>query len=154
MNLETWSTHLILPTQNESGSASQFRMACFGQLGTQVFLDLKSSMRNVKHANQEPHCASQSSACSLFRHVRFSALTTLKKCGGRGLQLSYPGRGQMILDGDLPGERMQQLAERLSPSSASLVNSRGISTSTIRRSDEEKVVKLLNHCCSVLFQFL
>merc|ERR1712192_119535 len=37
------------------------------------------------------------------------------------------------------GERMQQLAERLSPVSASLVNSsRGFATSTIRRSDEEK----------------
>ena len=58
----------------------------------------------------------------------------------------------MILDGVLLGERMQQLAERLSPASASLVNSRGITTSTIRRSDEEKVVKLLNHC-SVLFYF-
>jgi len=38
----------------------------------------------------------------------------------------------------MSGERMQQLAERLSPVSASLVNSRGIATSTIRRSDEEK----------------
>merc|ERR1711887_514051 len=38
----------------------------------------------------------------------------------------------------MSGERMQQLAERLSPVSASLVNSsRGIATSTIRRADEE-----------------
>ena len=38
---------------------------------------------------------------------------------------------------------MQQLAERLSPVSASLVNSsRGFATSTIRRSDEEKVFDL------------
>ena len=36
-------------------------------------------------------------------------------------------------------ERMHQLAERLSPVSTSLVNSRGISTSAVRRSDEEKV---------------
>ena len=34
---------------------------------------------------------------------------------------------------------MHQLAERLSPVSTSLVNSRGISTSAVRRSDEEKV---------------
>ena len=36
-------------------------------------------------------------------------------------------------------ERMHQLAERLSPVSTSLVNSRGIATSAVRRSDEEKV---------------
>merc|ERR1712037_854927 len=37
---------------------------------------------------------------------------------------------------------MQQLAERLSPVSASLVNSsRGIATSTIRRSDEDKAAE-------------
>ena len=34
---------------------------------------------------------------------------------------------------------MHQLAERLSPVSTSLVNSRGIATSAVRRSDEEKV---------------
>ena len=40
---------------------------------------------------------------------------------------------------------MQQLAERLSPVSSGLVNSsRGFATSTIRRSDEDKVFKL-NH---------
>ena len=45
---------------------------------------------------------------------------------------------------------MQQLAERLAPVSASLVNSsRGITTSTIRRSDEEKVFKM-NNCSSVV----
>ena len=38
-----------------------------------------------------------------------------------------------------PAERMHQLAERLSPVSTSLVNSRGIATSAVRRSDEEKV---------------
>merc|ERR1719219_671717 len=38
----------------------------------------------------------------------------------------------------MSGERMQQLAERLSPASASLVNTRGIATSSIRRSDEDK----------------
>merc|ERR1712212_1226174 len=42
----------------------------------------------------------------------------------------------------MSGERMQQLAERLSPVSASLVNSsRGIATSAIRRSDEEKAAE-------------
>merc|ERR1711887_122547 len=42
----------------------------------------------------------------------------------------------------MSGERMQQLAERLSPVSASLVNSsRGTATSTIRRSDEEKAAE-------------
>merc|ERR1712004_880950 len=35
-------------------------------------------------------------------------------------------------------ERMHQLAERLSPVSTSLVNSRGIATSAVRRSDEEQ----------------
>merc|ERR1712046_59537 len=38
----------------------------------------------------------------------------------------------------MSAERMHQLAERLSPVSTSLVNSRGIATSTVRRSDEEK----------------
>jgi len=39
----------------------------------------------------------------------------------------------------MSGERMQQLAERLSPVSSGLVNSsRGFATSTIRRSDEDK----------------
>merc|ERR1712203_540995 len=38
----------------------------------------------------------------------------------------------------MSAERMHQLAERLSPVSTSLVNSRGIATSAIRRSDEEK----------------
>ena len=41
---------------------------------------------------------------------------------------------------------MQQLAERLSPASASLVNTRGIATSTIRRSDEEKVSSIIELC--------
>ena len=41
---------------------------------------------------------------------------------------------------------MQQLAERLSPASASLVNTRGIATSTIRRSDEEKVSSITELC--------
>merc|ERR1719317_507130 len=42
----------------------------------------------------------------------------------------------------MSGERMQQLAERLSPVSASLVSSsRGFATSTIRRSDEEKAAE-------------
>ena len=50
---------------------------------------------------------------------------------------------------------MQQLAERLSPvSGASLVNSsRGITTSTIRRSDEEKVFQAESFQ-SVLFDLL
>merc|ERR1712012_1330097 len=38
----------------------------------------------------------------------------------------------------MSAERMHQLAERLSPVSTSLVNSRGISASAVRRSDEEK----------------
>merc|ERR1719198_915348 len=38
----------------------------------------------------------------------------------------------------MSAERMHQLAERLSPVSTSLVNSRGIATSAVRRSDEEK----------------
>merc|ERR1712013_933489 len=38
----------------------------------------------------------------------------------------------------MSAERMHQLAERLSPVSTSLVNSRGISTSAVQRSDEEK----------------
>merc|ERR1712203_794876 len=38
----------------------------------------------------------------------------------------------------MSSERMHQLAERLSPVSTSLVNSRGIATSAVRRSDEEK----------------
>merc|ERR1712183_838221 len=42
-----------LKIQNESGIASQLGMARFGQFGT-----------------QEPHCASQSSACSMLCHVR------------------------------------------------------------------------------------
>merc|ERR1712012_1510939 len=38
----------------------------------------------------------------------------------------------------MSAERMHQLAERLSPVSTNLVNPRGISTSAVRRSDEEK----------------
>merc|ERR1712223_1577021 len=41
----------------------------------------------------------------------------------------------------MSAERMHQLAERLSPVSTSLVNSRGIATSAVRRSDEEKAAE-------------
>merc|ERR1712012_567192 len=41
----------------------------------------------------------------------------------------------------LSAERMHQPAERLSPVPTSLVNSRGISTSAVRRSDEEKAAE-------------
>merc|ERR1719391_1473465 len=42
----------------------------------------------------------------------------------------------------MSGERMQQLAERLSPVSPGLVNSsRGFATSAIRRSDEDKAAE-------------
>merc|ERR1719449_394519 len=54
--------------------------------------------------------------------------------------ITVPANLQPAACSAMSGERMQQLAERLSPvSGASLVNSsRGITTSTIRRSDEEK----------------
>ena len=49
------------------------------------------------------------------------------------------------------GERMQQLAERLSPASASLVITRGIASPTIRTSDEEKVSSSAALCLSLQF---
>merc|ERR1711971_9611 len=53
--------------------------------------------------------------------------------------LNVPANLQPAACSAMSGERMQQLAERLSPVSASLVSSsRGFATSTIRRSDEEK----------------
>merc|ERR1719234_2236803 len=53
--------------------------------------------------------------------------------------LNVPANLQPVACSAMSGERMQQLAERLSPVSASLVsNSRSFATSTIRRSDEEK----------------
>jgi len=55
--------------------------------------------------------------------------------------LTVPANLQPAACSAMSGERMQQLAERLSPVSASLVNSRGITTSTIRRSDEEKAAE-------------
>merc|ERR1711936_1420989 len=56
--------------------------------------------------------------------------------------LNVPANLQPAACSAMSGERMQQLAERLLPVSASLVNSsRGIATSTIRRSDEDKAEK-------------
>jgi len=53
--------------------------------------------------------------------------------------LTVPANLQPAATSVMSGERMQQLAERLSPVSSGLVNSsRGFATSTIRRSDEDK----------------
>merc|ERR1712192_325367 len=56
--------------------------------------------------------------------------------------VNVPANLQPAACSTMSGERMQQLAERLSPVSASLVSSsRGFATSTIRRSDEEKAAE-------------
>merc|ERR1711962_1037283 len=52
--------------------------------------------------------------------------------------LVVPASLQPASSSAMSAERRHQLAERLSPVSTSLVNSRGIATSAVRRSDEEK----------------
>merc|ERR1712012_332891 len=55
--------------------------------------------------------------------------------------LAVPASLQPASCSAMSAERIHQLAERLSPVSTSFVNSRGIATSAVRRSDEEKAAE-------------
>ena len=100
--------------QHESSTASHLWMARLGKLGSK------------KHRG-----ASISTTCLVLSHVRYKCIYQEHP----NVLLIFPSKFHLFSS----AERMHQLAERLSPVSASLVNSRGISTSAVRRSDEEKV---------------
>merc|ERR1712032_1281141 len=86
-----------------------------------------------RKAGQEGHTSSRMSRALLLT----SGWRALGSVANRSLNV--PANLQPAACSAMSGERMQQLAERLSPVSASLVtSSRGIATSTIRRSDGEK----------------
>merc|ERR1712032_829811 len=89
-----------------------------------------------RKAGQEGHTSSRMSRALLLT----SGWRALGSVANRSLNV--PANLQPAACSAMSGERMQQLAERLSPVSASLVNSsRGIATSTIRRSDGEKAAE-------------